>query len=203
MLLRLSDPQMQDSQTGISPMQLRQMHMMMDAGDMSRFTGPGSGFHHTEKPSITNNSDLLKAFTTMSTEQQKSLLSNINSKLMTNHGGAGNQVPDSRKQSGHHNMNGFGTSHMSFSDHTLPVGGVPPPPMVDTTISSSPGHLSGGAFSPAGELAFSRYSKDPSFGSLLGQTVPASQSMQNGCELKLSSSIMVDIDVGGELLSSF
>jgi hypothetical protein len=198
MLLHLSDAQMQDSQSGISPMQLRQMHIMMDSGDISRLTGPCSGLHHSEKTSITNNSDLLKAFTTMSTEQQRSLLSNINSKL-SNHAGGGNQLSDGRQQCGH-SMIGFASSHMSVADHNhmLPVD-VPPPPIVNGgTSSSSLGHLSRASFSPGGDLAILRYSKDPNYASLLGQSVSASQEAQTGCDQNLSSSIMVDIDVQGE-----
>lgn len=194
MLLRLPDPQMQESPSGISAMQLRQMHMMMDSNDMSRL----NGMHHSDKPSITNNSDLLKAFTTMSAEQQKSLLSNINSKLMTNHTGTGSQMQDIRQQPGH-SMNEFGPSQMSFPehDHMLSID-VPPPPMVNASAnSSSPSHLSRGAFTPAGDLAFSRYSKDPSYGPLLGQNAPVSQNAQAGCDQKRRSSIMVDIGVQG------
>ena len=207
MLLRLSDPQIQDSQAGISPMQLRQMHMMMDAemGDMSRLTGPGGGLHRAEKPSITNNSDLLKAFTTMSTEQQKSLLSNISSNINSKFSsdGGGDQLPDSRHQSGH-SMNGFAPTQVPFPDHhhMLPAD-VPPPPMVSAPGVSSPGHRGHGALAPAAEHVFARYSKDPKFGSLpVGQRAPASQSGPPRGDHKVPPSIMVDIDVQGAYAAS-
>jgi hypothetical protein len=203
MLLHLPDSQLQDSQAGISPRQLRQMHMMMDSEDMSRLTGSCNASHHAEKPSITNNSDLMKAFTTMSTEQQKSLLSNINSKL-SNHGGGGSRFSDRRQHCGHSMME-FTSNPVCIPDHhhAIPAH-IPPPPVVHGgTRRSSPDHLNGDHYSPVGALTYSRYSKDPNYGSLLGQSVPASQSADPGYDQNLPSSIMVDIDVQGEISFCF
>lgn len=207
MFLRLSNPELLESQAELSSAHIRQMHKMMDAssGDVMRLP-PNGGLPHpaSENQTISNNSDLLKAFTTMSAEQQTALLSNINTKLMHSGGSLG-QVQDRRQPASHSMNNAFlSASQVPFPDGVLPVD-VPPPPVPSDSAQLAAAHLhsSCGAFTPAGQVGFVQYSKDHSFGSLFGQSSHERQSLQPAAidHKRMSSSIMVDIDVRGELLA--